>query len=82
LDALEVYLKAYNIALKNKSFKRIYIDAFAGSALSKVREPILSKVPTFFDDPEDAAAQAEFMQGFSSASSECQSRLPRIIHHR
>lgn len=63
LDALEAYLRAYNIALKNTSFKRIYIDAFAGSALSKVREPILPEAPTFFDDPEDAAAQAEFIQG-------------------
>ena len=31
LNILAGYLKAYNIALKNQPFIRVYIDAFAGT---------------------------------------------------
>ena len=43
LDALRHYLKAFNQALKNqpssssKKFKRIYIDAFAGSGRCDIK---------------------------------------------
>lgn len=37
LDALEAYLRYYNTVLKKQPFQRIYIDAFAGSCISKVR---------------------------------------------
>lgn len=35
LDILENYLKAYTTALKNRPFKLVYIDAFAGSGFSQ-----------------------------------------------
>lgn len=64
LDALEAYLNFYGLALSKQSFRRVYIDAFAGAPLAKVRG---SDVPTeaspFFDEPEDTEAQAEFVVG-------------------
>lgn len=38
LNAVENYLKAYTTALKNKGFKLIYIDAFAGSGTTKIED--------------------------------------------
>lgn len=38
LDMLEDYLDAYTTALKNKRFKLMYIDAFAGSGLISIRD--------------------------------------------
>jgi len=64
LDALEAYLRYYNTALKKQSFTRVYIDAFAGSPVSKVRgsgEPV--EPSPFLDDTEDSKAQEEFILG-------------------
>ncbi|MDR1276770.1 MAG: three-Cys-motif partner protein TcmP [Candidatus Accumulibacter sp.] len=38
LDALEKYLAAFNTALSKQNFKRIYIDAFAGSGWCDITE--------------------------------------------
>jgi three-Cys-motif partner protein len=64
LDALEAYLRYYNTALKNKPFTRVYIDAFAGSPVSKVRGPEAPPEPSpFFDEAEDFEAQEQFIFG-------------------
>ncbi len=64
LDALEEYLQFYLTALKKQNFELIFIDAFAGSCLSKVRakQTVIEPSP-FFDDEEDAKAQDEFVLG-------------------
>ena len=38
LEILRKYLQAYNTALKNQPFKRVYIDAFAGTGYRKQRK--------------------------------------------
>jgi len=64
LDALEAYLRFYNTALKNQPFTRIYIDAFAGSPVSKVRGSGVPPEPSpFFDEAEDIEAQEQFILG-------------------
>jgi three-Cys-motif partner protein len=64
LDALEAYLNFYGTALSKQPFQRIYIDAFAGACVTKVREA--GKIPEpspFFDEEEDTEAQEEFILG-------------------
>lgn len=64
LDALEDYLKYYLTALKKQNFELIYIDAFAGSCVSKVRaKQSITEPSPFFDEEEDAEAQDEFVLG-------------------
>lgn len=64
LDALEEYLKFYGTALNKQSFTRVYIDAFAGACLAKVRGTGLPVDPSpFFDEPDDSEAQEEFILG-------------------
>lgn len=36
LQVLEEYLERYNTALKNQPFRRIYIDAFAGTGYTSI----------------------------------------------
>lgn len=64
LDALEEYLRFYNTALKKQPFTRVYIDAFAGSPVSKVRGSDVPPEPSpFFDEAEDSEAQEQFILG-------------------
>lgn len=64
LDALEAYLKYYCQALSNQPFTRVYIDAFAGATVAKVRGSGIPSEPSpFFDEADDTAAQAEFILG-------------------
>jgi three-Cys-motif partner protein len=64
LDALEAYLRYYNTALKNQPFTRVYIDAFAGSPVSRVRGSDVPPEPSpFFDEAEDFEAQEQFVFG-------------------
>jgi len=64
LDALEAYLKFYGRALSKQPFTRIYIDAFAGACITKVRGSGTSVEPSpFFDEPDDTQAQEEFILG-------------------
>jgi three-Cys-motif partner protein len=64
LDALEAYLKFYGTALSKQPFTRIYIDAFAGACVTKVRVNDTASEPSpFFDDLDDTTAQAEFILG-------------------
>lgn len=64
LDALEAYLKFYTVALSKQRFKLVYIDAFAGAPVAKVRgSDTVSEPSPFFDEPEDSEAQAKFISG-------------------
>lgn len=64
LDALEAYLKFYGTALSKQPFTRVYIDAFAGVCVTKVRVNDAASEPSpFFDDLDDTTAQAEFILG-------------------
>lgn len=64
LDALEAYLGFYNTALKYQPFKRVYIDAFAGSPVSKVRGSDVPPEPSpFFEEEEALEARTEFIFG-------------------
>jgi three-Cys-motif partner protein len=51
LSCLKQYLQAYSIALKNKGFQRVYIDAFAGTGSRTVTRAAL---PIFSDGEENA----------------------------
>lgn len=64
LDALEAYLKFYGTALSKQSFMRVYIDAFAGACVTKVRGSGVTVEPSpFFDEVDDTEAQEEFILG-------------------
>jgi three-Cys-motif partner protein len=64
LDALEAYLTFYGLALSKQPFTRVYIDAFAGAPMAKVRGSDVASEPSpFFDTPEDSDAQAQFIFG-------------------
>lgn len=64
LDALEKYLGFYGTALSKQSFTRVYIDAFAGACVAKVRGTGSTSEPNpFFDEPADTEAQDEFILG-------------------
>lgn len=64
LDALESYLAAYHDVMKNQPFKLIYIDAFAGAGLSRVRASEQDEAGLcLFLDSEQEAAQEEFIEG-------------------
>lgn len=64
LNALEAYLRFYGTALSKQSFTRVYIDAFAGACVTKVRgSGVLAEPSPFFDAPDDTKAQEEFVFG-------------------
>jgi three-Cys-motif partner protein len=48
LDALEAYLRFYGTALRKQPFTRVYIDAFAGACVSKVRGSGVESEPSPF----------------------------------
>ena len=78
LDALEDYLRYYNTALKKQNFKRIYIDAFAGSPISRLRgKETISDPVTFFEETEDSEAQQQFILGSPFRALQ----LPNGFHH-
>lgn len=64
LDALEAYLRFYGTALSKQRFRRVYIDAFAGACVTKIRGSGADE-GTFqlFDEPDDSKAQEEFILG-------------------
>lgn len=64
LDALQSYLEAYCIALSKQGFRRVYIDAFAGSPVARIRSKDIEIEPNaFFEEEVDAQAQEEFVLG-------------------
>lgn len=69
LYIIEEYLKSYSIALKNQKFRRIYIDAFAGSGKTELKSIVESKDGGFFsfleEDiiEEDVISEEEIIEG-------------------
>ncbi len=64
LGALQAYLEAYMLVMKNQPFHLTYVDAFAGVGMSKLRraEPLEDGFHTLLDD-EDRIAADEFVHG-------------------
>ena len=64
LDALQRYLEAYMVVMKNQPFKLVFVDAFAGAGISRVRGPAAAAedYPTFLDHT-DEADQQQFILG-------------------
>lgn len=64
LGALEAYLKFYGTALSRQPFTRVYIDAFAGACITKVRSSgVVAEPSPFFENLDDTEAQEEFILG-------------------
>ena len=63
LAALEDYLRYYCKVLKKKPFKLVYIDGFAGSPVTTVRQEKTSLLPDTLLEPSDLSAQAQFVLG-------------------
>lgn len=55
LDAIRRYIRAYNIALKNQPFKRVYIDAFAGTGARESAEADQSEQLSLLDDLDEVS---------------------------
>jgi three-Cys-motif partner protein len=64
LDALEAYLLAYMNVMKNQTFKLVFVDAFAGSGVSKLRKNDSNNTTMdSFLEPEDVEAADQFIIG-------------------
>jgi three-Cys-motif partner protein len=61
LDILKNYLDNYNKALKNQPFKRVYIDAFAGTGYRQKRKQPCS-IKGFFEEYEQDESK-QFLKG-------------------
>ena len=70
LAALRKYLQAFNTALSKRHFKRIYVDAFAGSGRRE-----LADVPLLEDDPDIA----RIANGSARIALECEPSFHRFI---
>lgn len=73
LELLEKYITAYNVALKNKPFKRVYIDGFAGAPVCKIRSKALEETTPspFLEDEETTEAQERFIAGSPLRAMKC-----------
>lgn len=60
LETVRAYLKAYNTVLKNQSFTKIYVDAFAGTGYRQARKDSYD-LPSLFE--ELAEEPQEFLKG-------------------
>lgn len=77
LDILSQYLCAYNTALKNTPFTRVYIDAFAGTGYRQERKKQFH-VPHLFDEAEQGESKA-FLKGSAKRALESQPAFHRYI---
>jgi three-Cys-motif partner protein len=68
LGILAAYLKAYNTALKNTPFTRVYIDAFAGTGYRQ-QSPRKASCRDLFQEIEEPEAQ-EFLKGSANLALE------------
>lgn len=68
LAILSAYLKAYNTALKNRPFTRVYVDAFAGTGYRQQARRAMGGFD-IFQDVEDAEAQ-NFLKGSATLALE------------
>lgn len=63
LGALAHYLDFYTKVLKNRGWKTIYIDAFAGGGRARVRSSKNQPIPGLFDEGGPPPEQAAFIKG-------------------
>jgi three-Cys-motif partner protein len=64
LDALDQYLRAYGKALSKTNFKRVYIDAFAGTGYREQKVSTVEVPPSIFEDDLLAAPESQrFLDG-------------------
>lgn len=79
LDALEQYLRAYATALSKKSFRRLYVDAFAGTGYREQRANAPDAQPTMFTDELTELAGTE-SQRFLDGSARIALRVTPPFH--
>jgi three-Cys-motif partner protein len=77
LEILNKYLASYNTALKNQPFKRVYIDAFAGTGYRKQRENQY-KYQGFFEELEQDESK-QFLKGSAKLALEANPSFDKYI---
>lgn len=63
LSKLEAYLRYYCTALSKKNFTLVYVDGFAGSPVTSIRQQAVAGGNSDFWAEEDSAAQTQFVLG-------------------
>lgn len=63
LYIIEEYLKSYSIALKNQKFRKIYIDAFAGSGKTELKSIVENKGNGIFSFLEEGVDVNDVLSG-------------------
>jgi len=77
LEILKKYLDAYNTALKKQPFKRVYIDAFAGTGYRQQRKKQY-KIKGFFEELEQDESK-KFLKGSAKLALEASPSFHRYI---
>ncbi|HUS46021.1 MAG TPA: three-Cys-motif partner protein TcmP [Phycisphaerae bacterium] len=77
LAILGEYLRAYNTALKNQPFTRIYVDAFAGTGYRMQKQRDFG-VPNLFAEAHDAETQ-ELLKGSAKLALEVEPPFDRFV---
>jgi len=77
LEILKRYLEAYNRALKKQPFKRVYIDAFAGTGYRQRRKHQF-KIIGFFEELEQDESR-QFLKGSAKLALEASPSFHRYI---
>ncbi len=77
LEILRKYLEAYNTALKNKPFKRVYVDAFAGTGYRQERKSQYDYVDLFEDFEQEESRQ--FLKGSAKLALEANPPFHKYI---
>lgn len=77
LEILKKYLDAYNKALKNQPFKRVYIDAFAGTGYRQQRKKQYN-IQSLFEELEQDKSE-QFLKGSAKLALEASPSFHRYI---
>jgi three-Cys-motif partner protein len=77
LDVLADYLSAYNTALKNQPFTRVYVDAFAGTGYREKRQRQFNLSSLFEDTQQDESQR--FLKGSAKRALEAQPPFDEYI---
>lgn len=85
LEALDKYLRAYARALSKTKFKRVYIDAFAGTGYREQKVSALEILPSIFEEDlkgTDCGGTAALLGRFSENRVEGRTTFPSLCIHR
>ncbi len=77
LDVLSDYLRAYNTALKNTTFARVYLDAFAGTGYRQQRQDQFQLTSLFEEMSQDDSQR--FLKGSAKRALEANPPFNRYI---